>query len=303
MDRFAAMSAFARVVEEGGFAAAGRKINLSRAQVSKLVMALEDALGAQLLNRTTRQVSTTPTGRAFYEKAAAILADLSAAEEAVRDDLDEPQGLLRNNAPMSFGTMHLAPALAEFIAAHPKLKLQLSLNDRHVDPVAEGFDVTVRIGTPLTTTALIDHPIGEARRVFCASPAYIKARGRPETAQDLADHDCLHYGDMIDAAMWRLTKNGASVDIRIKPRLVVNNGEALLAAAVNGLGIAFLPTFIVGAELQAGRLVSVLDDYAPPRIDLCLLYPPNRHLSPRLRAFIEFFYDRFGDRPYWDLVV
>ncbi|MEM9168570.1 MAG: LysR family transcriptional regulator [Pseudomonadota bacterium] len=296
------MSAFAGVVEEGGFAAAGRRLGLSRAQVSKHVMALEDALGAQLLNRTTRKVSPTPAGRAFYDKAAAVLADLAAAERSVQDAVDEPQGDLRVNAPMSFGTMHLAPAIADFMRAYPKLTVSMALTDRQVDPVAEGFDVTVRIGAPVETSALIDHQIGGIRRVVCASPDYLSANGRPTTPSDLAGHDCLYYGASPGQAIWRLTKDDVAYETRIRARMTADNGEALLAAAVAGLGLALLPTFIVGADLQAGRLVTVLDDYAPPPIELCLIYPPNRHLSPRLRAFVAFMYDRFGERPYWDLV-
>lgn len=302
MDRFTSLSAFTRVVEEGSFAAAGRRMGLSRAQVSKLVMALEDGLGAQLLNRSTRAVSPTPTGRAFYERAAAILADLAAAERSVQDAVEEPQGDLRINAPMSFGTMHLAPAIADFMVSHPKLNVILSLNDRQVDPVAEGFDITVRIGTPMESTTLIDHRIVEARRVICASPDYLKTQGRPDEPRDLAKHDCLHYAPGSEGATWRLMKGSKSYDVGIRSRMTSNNGEVLLAAAVENLGITLLPTFIVGADLQAGRLVTVLDDFTPPPLYLCLLYPPNRHLSPRLRLFVDFFHERFADRPYWDLV-
>ena len=205
MDKFSALTAFTTVVDEGGFAAAGRHLNLSRAQVSKLVMQLEDYFGAQLLIRTTRTVAPTPTGHAFYEQAKAILSDLASAEQSVQDSADEPRGLLRVNAPMSFGTMHLAPALSDFKARYSKLDVELTLNDRQVDPVAEGYDVTVRIGEPVDSNALIDHRVGEARRVFCAAPSYLKLRGRPKNPADLQRHDCLHYGHGRLGASWRLT--------------------------------------------------------------------------------------------------
>ena len=302
MDKFAGLRAFVNVVEENGFAAAARAMGLSRSQVNKLVIALEDELGAQLLNRTTRKVSPTPGGRAFYDRARMILDDLAEAESAFHDDQDEPQGALRINAPMSFGTQHLAPVAAAFLKRYPKIRLELILNDRRVDPVSEGFDITIRIGEPVDTLALIDHRIVEAKRVVCASPEFLREAGAPQTPQDLTHLPCLHYGEAVGGETWKLGGADGIIETQINAVMNSNNGEVLREAAVQGLGLTKLPTFIVGQDLQAGRLVTVLPDHPASSLDLCLLYPPNRHLSARIRMFIEIFYERFGDRPYWDLV-
>ncbi len=302
MDKFAALSAFTEVVDQRGFAAAARTKGLSRSQVNKLVANLEDHLGVQLLNRTTRSVAPTPAGQAFYERARAILSDLDEAESALQDDQDEPQGELKINAPMSFGTMHLGPALTDFMLRYPKIRIQLILNDNFVDPVMEGFDLTVRIAEPSETLALIEHEIVEAKRVICASPEFLRDKGTPASPKELADLPCLHYGNLPSGNSWKLGGPDGVHDVRVNGVLCSNNAEILRDAAVKGMGIALLPTFIAGAELQEGRLVTVLADYKPPPISLCLLYTPNRHLSARIRLLVEFFYERFGDRPYWDLV-
>jgi len=302
MDKFASLRAFAAVVEENGFAPAARALGMSRSQVNKLVIALEEHLGAQLLNRTTRKIAPTPGGRALYERARAILDDLAEAEAAFHNEQDEAQGDFRINAPMSFGTMHLADAVADFMTLHPKIRVEMVLNDRKVDPVSEGFDITVRIGEPLDTLALIDHRVVEAKRVICASPDFLKAHGQPESPEDLRALPCLHYGEAGVAEYWKLDGPDGVRDMKINSVMCSNNGEALRCAAVKGLGLAMLPTFIVGADLQSGRLNSVLPDCQASSLQICLLYSPNRHLSARIRLFVEYFYERFGDRPYWDLV-
>ncbi len=302
MDKFASLHAFTKVVDEGGFAAAARVLGLSRSQVNRSVITLEEGLGVHLLNRTTRTVAATPAGQAFYERARAILNDLAEAEAAIRDEHDEPRGELKINAPMSFGTMHLGPALLDFMLEYPQIRVELVLNDRFVDPVAEGFDVTVRIAERAAVSSLIDHEIVEVNRVICAAPEALKRFGKPKRPGDLADLPCLHYGNLPTGKTWRLIGPEGSTDTKVKGVLCSNNAEVLRDAAVKGLGFTKLPTFIVGAELQAGRLVRVLPDYKAPRIFLTLLYPPNRHLSARIRLLVEFLYQRFGDRPYWDLV-
>ena len=302
MDKFASLRAFTTVVEENGFAAAARALGLSRSQVNKLVIALEESLGAQLLNRTTRKVSPTPGGRALYDRARSILDDLAEAEAAFHDEQEEPQGDFRINAPMSFGTMHLADAIADFMTLHPKIRIELALNDRKVDPVSEGFDMTIRIGEPDEPMALVDHRIVEAKRVICASPDFLAEHGELNSPDDFQHLPCLHYGEAGIAEYWKVRGPDGARDYKIKSILCSNNGEVLRNAAVKGVGLTKLPTFIVGAELQAGRLVSVLPEYDASSLHICLLYPPNRHLSPRVRLFVDFFYERFGDRPYWDLV-
>lgn len=300
MDKVAALTAFARVVETHGFSAAARDLGVSRAQISKQVMQLEDALGVQLLNRTTRQVAATPMGQAFYERVRAILNDLAEAEAAVQDDMSDPQGELKINAPMSFGVLHLGPAIADFMLQHPRIRVQLVLDDRVIDPVADGFDITVRIGALATHGALIDHEIVEMKRVVCASPELLSGRERPQRPRDLANAPCLHYGNLPTGGLWRFAKDGKIEDVRVNGVLCSNNADVLKDAALRGLGFAKLPTFIAGPELRSGRLVPVLTDWSDSPIHLQLLYPPHRQLSLRTRLFVEFMYRRFADQPYWD---
>ena len=300
MDKLAAMRAFVTVVDQGGFAAAARVTGQSRSAVNRLVIALEDDLGVQLLNRTTRRVSPTANGVAFHERAREILGDLDDAERDVRQSHREAVGRLRVNAPMSFGTMHLGPAVADFMAKHPRLQVDLQLNDRFVDIVGEGFDLAIRIAEPQEDTSFVDVRICEARRVICAAPAYLAEHGRPTHPRDLRHHACLHYGEAGN--LWRLIGPEGSLAVHVDPVLSSNNGEVLRDAAVRGIGICLLPTFVVGAELQAGRLATVLADFVPPRLMLSAIYPPSRHLSAKLRLFTDFLVDRFGGGPHWDLV-
>ena len=302
MDKLASLKSFVRVVEEGSFASAARAIGQSRSQVNRAVAALEDDLGVQLLNRTTRKVSVTPSGQAFYQRAKAILSDLGDAEDSIREHRDHPSGDIRINAPMSFGTLHLGPALVDFARTYPDIRVELSLDDHFIDPVADGFDMTVRISRPTETLALIDHEIVPMRRVLCASPEFIRTHGEPADIRDLARLPCLHYGNLPSGARWKMTGPDGPVAVQVNGVFCCNNAEVLRDAALAGLGIAELPTFIAGPELQTGRLVSVLCDYAPGPLSLYLLYPPSRQLAARIRLLVEFIQDRFGDQPRWDLV-
>lgn len=302
MDKFAAISAFVVVVEQNGFAAAARALGVSRSQVNKAVINLEDGLGVQLLQRTTRQVSPTPSGQAFYEKCRTILDDLAEAERGLKDASSRPAGALKINAPLSFGVAHFGPALIDFMKHYPEITTELDLSDRFVDPVADGYDITVRIGASDPIPSLIDHEIVEMKRVLCAAPSFLKEHGVPQEPDDLKKLPCLHYGNLATGNSWPLTKEEKQRSIRITGTLCSNNGDILCEGAVAGLGVALLPTFIAGKELQAGRLVTVLPDWKPTTLQLCLLYPPNRHLATRVRLLVEFIYERFGGEPYWDLV-
>ena len=301
MDKLTSIKAFTRVVQHGSFAAAARELRLSRSAVSKYVIDLEQALGVQLLVRTTRSASPTENGQAYYERCVAILADLEEADLAVTRLQAEPRGMLRVNAPMSFGTLHLGAAIADFMKKYPALHIQLILSDQQIDPVQEGFDVTLRIAE-LASSSLVARKIAPARRVICAAPAYLAQRGTPQHPNDLRDHDCLAYGHLATGNQWKLTGTDGNHWIRIPWTLCSNNAEVLCAAAVRGQGIALLPTFIAGADLQEGSLRSILTDYAAPEISIYAIYPETRHLSVKVRVFIDFLIDRFGGRPYWDLV-
>lgn len=303
MDRFDSIRAFTRVVEAGGFAAAARDMGLSRSTVNKQVIDLESDLGTQLLRRSTRQVTPTETGLAFYDRCVDIMAQLDEAISAVTELQERPSGTLRINAPMSFGALHLSELVADFMAEYPDVHVELVLNDRFIDPIEEGFDITLRIGEPRVTTSLINTEVVAARRVLCASSAYLKAHGEPAHPTDLKHHRCLHYGYQESGSRWRLTGPDGEVSYAIHCVMWSNNGEVLRDAAVKSQGIALLPTFIVGSALQDGSLRSVLNEFAPPEITLCALYPRHRHLSTKVRLFIDRVAERFSGRPYWDLVA
>lgn len=299
MDKFDSLRAFAQVVASGGFAAAAREMNLSRSVVNKLVINLENELGIQLLHRSTRRVTPTETGLAFYERCIRILADLEEAELAAAQLQTEPRGMLKINAPMSFGTLHLAPAVADFMHLYPELQVQLTLEDRFVDPIEEGFDVTVRIAQPVESASLISHAIMPVQRVLCAAPAYLQQYGVPSHPAELSHHSCLHYGYLATGNQWRLLGPDGEQIIRINGRLCSNNGEVLRDAAVQGLGIALLPMFIAGPKLEQGILQPVLPAYCPPELSICVVYPVNRHLSAKVQRFTEFLEQRFRDRSPW----
>lgn len=300
MDKLSSLRAFRQVAEAGSFAQAARNLGLSRSQVNRLVINLEDDLGVSLLVRTTRRVSMTAIGQAFYERVRVILADLEEAERQIQTEHEEPQGDIRINAPLSFGILHLGPALVEFMGRHPRIRVQLALNDHFVDPVSEGFDITVRIAELKEQPSLIEHEVAEIRRVLCASPGFLAAHGQPTSVQELSSMPCLHYGDLLAGASWQLVGPEGNVQVKVNGVLCSNNAEVLCNAAVNDLGLVLLPTFVIGHELQTGRLMPVLPQYRAEPIYLSLIYPPNRHLSTRIRLLVRFIQEKFGVQPQWD---
>jgi DNA-binding transcriptional LysR family regulator len=271
-------------------------MRLSRSVVSKYVMELEQELGVELLVRTTRSVRATANGQAYYERCIAILADLEEADLAVAQLQSEPRGVLRVNAPMSFGTLLLGRAVADFMRLYPKLQIQLVLSDELIDPVEEGFDVTLRIADP-PASSFVARKIAPAPRVVCAAPAYLAQRGEPKHPDDLRMHDCLSYGYLATGNHWKLTGNDGEHAIQVPWTLCSNNGEVLRDAVVQGRGIALLPTFIIDADLSAGRIKQILTGYAAPEIAVYAVYPPTRHLSVKVRVFIDFLVERFGGKP------
>ena len=302
MDLLAAIEAFVRVAESNSFSEAARRLRLSKSVVSRQVSALEAELGVRLFHRTTRSLTLTEAGRGYFESTSRILEELEAARLAVSHLQATPRGLLRVNAPMSFGFLHLAPALPDFLALYPEVSVDLVMNDRFVDLVDEGFDVAVRIGA-LVDSSLVARRLAPVRRVMCASPAYLAARGVPATPDDLRHHDCLSNSNIATLHEWRfVTADGRPWPVDVKGRFRANNGDALRIAALRHLGIANLPSFIAGGALQAGTLVSVLDGFTLQDMSLNAVYPHARYLSPKVRAFVDFLAERFGPRPYWDLV-
>lgn len=298
-DRLLALSVFTRIVESGSFTAAADQLGMSRAAVSKHLMALEDRLGARLLNRTTRRCSLTEAGQAFYERGRQILGDLDEAEREAGQTGMRPRGLLKVNAPMTFGTMHLAPAVPGYLEAWPEVSIDMTLNDRVVDLLEEGFDIAVRIGR-LADSSLVARRLAPCRMVTCAAPAYLDRHGRPGSPQELAQHDCLGYAYASNRETWEFNGADGPVTVRVRGRLRANNGEALVAAATAGLGIVMTPTFMASAELADGRLVTLLEDWPPPERGIYAVWPHGRHLSAKVRTFVDFLAARFGPVPYWD---
>lgn len=295
MDKFAAMQAFVRVVEANGFAAAARDMGMSRSAVNKLVITLETQLGVRLLQRSTRRVTPTATGTAFYERCLGILADLEEAELAVSQAQAEPVGPLRINAPMSFGTLHLSPVLAEFMAQYPGVQVQLTLEDRFVDPAAEGFDLTVRIAQPETPPRLVVHELAQLRRLLCAAPSYLRHHDTPRSVEELSNHSCLAYGELATRHEWVLTGSAGEIRVTVNGAMCSNNGEVLRDAAIRGLGIVLLPEFIVQQSLEQGSLQEILTDYQPQALSLWVMYPTNRHLSTKVQLLTTFLQERFGE--------
>lgn len=295
MDKFESMQAFTKVVEAGGFAAAARKMNLSRSTVNKLVINLEKQLGVQLLYRTTRQVTLTDTGKAFYERCISILGDLQEAELEVSQQNTEPKGTFTINAPMSFGISKLGSLVADFMAQYSDIKIQLTLEDRFVDPIREGYDFVVRIAAKSESPNLVANPIAPIKRVLCAAPSYLEAKGIPTHPEQLVNHSCLHYGYLATGSQWILRNSDREWKVPINGVFCSNNGEVLRDVAVRGLGIALLPSFIVEQELNNGKLQVVLPSYTPPDVFLLAIYPVNRHLSAKTKIFTQFLRDNFLD--------
>ncbi|MEX0922171.1 MAG: LysR family transcriptional regulator [Rhodovibrionaceae bacterium] len=296
-----AMLVFARVVDCGGFTAAAEELDLSKSAVSKQIARLEDRLGTRLLNRTTRTLSLTEAGTAFYERCLDVVAAAQAAEATVQHLAEAPRGELRINAPMSFGQSHIAPALPDFLARYPELTVDLVLNDRLVDLVEEGFDVGVRIG-PLDDSSLVARRLAPARRVLCAAPAYLARAGTPARPEDLRSHDCIAYSYQLSGRQWRFRHPELGERrVKVSGRLKGNNGDALVAAAAGGLGVVLSPTFIVTEELRSGALRVLLPDWQVyPRIDVNAVFPASRNLSLKVRVFVDFLAARFGETPSWD---
>ena len=289
---------FLLVAKQRSFTAAATEANITLSAVSKRISRLEQRLGVQLLNRTTRSASPTENGRLYYERCLAILADIEEAETAVSHLQETPRGVLRVNAPMSFGTMHLGRVIGTFMERYPDLEVRLILSDQQIDTVQEGFDLTIRIAS-MADSSLVARKIAPAPRVLCASPAYLKRRGTPKHPDDLRQHDCLSYDYLGTGVQWKLKGNDGEHWLHVPTKLSTNNAEVLRDAALSGRGIALLPTFIAGSELLSGKLRVVLSGYHAPELSVCALFPPTRHLSTKVRVFIDFLVEQFGKDPGW----
>jgi DNA-binding transcriptional LysR family regulator len=300
MDKFEDLQAFVAVVEAGSFTAAAERLDTAKSAISRRVSSLEERLGVQLLRRTTRSLNLTDTGRSFYEHSARILADLDEAESAAQQEHGELRGTLRVALPLSFGVRHMCKPIAAFSKRHPKIGFDLDLNDRRIDLVEEGMDVAIRIGH-LQDSSLIARKLFDVRVVACASPHYVHTHGMPQTPEELRDHSCLVYSNLPDPETWSWRENGGRQrSVNVQPMMRANSGDFLANAAAHGLGIVLQPTFIAAEAIRRGNLVLLLEDYEWPVSPAYAVYPPTRHLSYRVRAFIDFLVERFAGTPQWD---
>ncbi len=300
MDKFEDLQAFVAVVEAGSFTAAAERLNTAKSAVSRRVSALEERLGVQLLRRTTRVLNVTETGSSFYEHSARILADLDEAEAAVQQQHGELRGTLRVALPLSFGVRHMCKPIAAFSKMHPRVEFDLDLNDRRIDLIEEGVDVALRIGR-LQDSSHIARRLFDARAVVAASPLYLSTHGEPREPRDLHDHRCLVYSNLPEPNRWQYKdKDGAGQTVEVTPVLSASSGDFLANAAAHGMGLVIQPTFIAAESIRRGHLVPVLTDYEWPISPAYAIYPPTRHLSYRVRAFIDFLAERFSGTPQWD---
>lgn len=291
------MEIFARVVTAGSMSAAGREMGLSPAVVSKRIRRLEERLGARLLQRTTRQIALTEEGQGFYERVVAILASIEEAEAFVSRRNTRPRGTLRISAPTSFGRMHIAPHVEQFLQRNPDLNLSLMLTDDFVDIVGDGYDLAIRIAE-LENSSLIARRLADNHRVICASPAYLERYGSPASLDDLARHNCLFA---VNQDSWRLEGPDGPVTLRVNGNLQTNSSEVVRECLLAGLGIAQRSTWDVGEQLQRGDLSIVLPEYqASKRVAVHAVYPSRRFLPVKVRVFIDFLAELYGPEPYWD---
>lgn len=304
MDQLRAMEIFVEVARLRSFTAAGRRLGMTRAMVSKQILLLEQRLDARLLHRSTREVSLTDQGEAYLAPCQAAVLQAQEAARALAPRGAELAGPLRIQAPSSFGSAWLADALARFTLRHPALAPSLHVDDALLDPIRHGFDLTIRVGGIPDSSALAMRPLAPCRAVLCASPAYLEKWGRPRTPDDLAAHRCLHFNHLTDGAVWHFTKEtGAGQErraVRIAAGFTANNGLVLQQAALRGLGIVYNTTFLAWRGLLDGTLVPVLEDWTLPLNHLTALYPASRRLSPKVRALIDFLVAEYQPVPPWD---
>ncbi len=303
-DSMGAIPVFVAVVEEGGFSAAAKKLQVSKSAVSKRITQLEARLGVQLLYRSTRKLSLSEAGEQYFTHAVQSLAAAREAEDAVAQLQGAPQGRLRINTPMSFGRLHVAPLVPEFLNTHPGVALDMVMDDRVVDMVEGGFDLAIRVRT-LPDSALIARKLAPCHNVLCASPEYLKTHGTPKKPDDLLVHNCLQYAYASSTHIWQfrapVTEGGETISLETTGSYQVNNSEALREALIAGVGIGRLPTFIAGPDVAAGKLVPVMSNYHLPSQIIYAIFPERRHLPAKVRAFVDFLVKKLGDDvPYWE---
>ena len=293
------MEIFARVVEARSFSGAARRLNVSTSVVSKCVTRMEQSLGVRLLNRTTRSISLTEIGRAFYARCAHVVAEAEEAETMAAGMQSTPRGTLKVNVPVSFGVLHIVPALEGLLAAYPELHVDMTLNDRDVHLAEEGYDVSIVIAAEPHST-LVARKLAPIRQTLCAAPSYLRKHGMPASLDALAHHDCIVYSRLGSERTWHLDGDDGRASIEVSGSLRLDNENAVRQAALAGCGIALLPTYIVGADLQHGSLRAVLPECRPPEAGLFATYLQNRYVAAKVRVFVDYLVARFGPSPEWD---
>ncbi|SIO70749.1 DNA-binding transcriptional regulator, LysR family [Burkholderia sp. GAS332] len=300
MDRLRAFEVFVTVVSRGSFTRAADALDTSPANVTRYVNELEAHLGTRLLNRTSRKLSLTEGGETLYARSKSILDDVAETEGLVSSASVEPRGRLRINAPVSFGILHLAPLWPEFMRKYPRVELDVSLIDRVVDIVEEGYDLAIRISRAGSTSHAA-RKLATSRNILCASPAYLARYGYPAAPADLVEHRCIGYAYAATGNEWQLIDSERKTHaVKVNYHMHTNNGDTARAAALAGQGVIWQPTFLIGSDLRAGTLIQLLPDYRLPDIDVLALYPSRRHLSAKIRAVVDFLVDAFGGVPPWD---
>ncbi|WP_407330446.1 LysR family transcriptional regulator [Enterovibrio sp. 27052020O] len=300
MDKFANMETFVRVVDAGSISGAADRMNLAKSAVSRRLKELENHLNAQLFHRTTRSMRPTETGLAFYEHCLRILEDIREAEDATSEAHCVLKGPLKVAMPSTFGVLHMGAAINDFLKLHPNVEFELDFNDRQVSLIEDGYDLAIRIAE-LPDSTLLARKLATIKHVLCASPDYLKQHGTPTNVSDLSDHHCLVYSLSKDVGHWNIEMpDGKSQKVKINPVLKSSSGEYLITAVENGLGIAHLPTFVAQEKINNGTVVAVLPGCAFRNINAYAVYPQTRHLSRRVRTFIDFLAERFDGIPYWD---
>lgn len=299
MQRLEAERMFVAVMETGSFARAAEKLRTSSGQASKLVSRLEEELGVRLLNRTTRAISPTEVGQAYYERIRAVIEDLDELGEAVRNRSGRPGGRLKLTAPQSFGSGQLAPALVDFAKAYPDISLEVSFSDRVVNLVDEGFDAAVRIGLPRDEN-LVARRLCEARIVTVAAPAYLDSRGTPGRPFALSGHDCIIDTNSREPGTWRFREGGGAIAVPVTGRIHFSSPEACVIAAAAGLGVTQCPSFVAGPYIRSGAVRLLLEEHESGPIPVQAMYPPGKHLALKVRVLIDFLVERFRGKPAWE---
>ena len=301
MNKFEELQTFVTVVDTGSISRAADRLSIAKSAVSRRVSDLEQRLGVQLFRRTTRQLNLTDSGQSFYERVSQILEDLKEAEQAICQEHTSLSGRLKIAAPLTFGLLHLSPAITDFNKQHPDIHFDVDFNDRQIDLMEEGFDMAIRIAN-LADSSLIARRISPINSTLCASPDYLKIHGRPDKPEDLVEHRCLVYSNITNFNHWYFqTPDGQAINIKIPIALTSNNGDFLKAAATAGQGIILVPNFITYDSLKNGELVPLLQQYKTSSLNAYAIYPQTRQLSYRVRAFVDFLVKRFAGEPYWDV--